>query len=150
MVSLYNRAVGFVTHLIGLVIARPECAACLVLGIFIGIIADNLYDYGVWTTEEHVGTVTSKLGEIRSSLATRVWEAFKGACVRIRDLVFGATGRDTTTTSSSSYDDSSESAPPTTPTGQETSRRVPDRSTSERPRARQRRVQDEFAAAIAR
>ena len=146
MVSLYNRAVGFVTHLIGLVIARPECAACLVLGIFIGIIADNLYDYGVWTTEEHVGTVTSKLGEIRSSLATRVWEAFKGACVRIRDLVFGATQGDTTTTSSSS---SSESEP-TTPTGQETSRRVPDRSTSERPRARQRRVQDEFAAAIAR
>ena len=33
-------------------IARPECAACLVLGIFIGIIADNLYDYGVWSQVE--------------------------------------------------------------------------------------------------
>ena len=72
MVSPYNRAVGFVSHLIGLVIARPECAACLVLGIFIGIIADNLYDYGVWSQVEEtvweVLTIPSIRNFIGSSL----------------------------------------------------------------------------------
>ena len=87
MVSLYNRAVGFVSHLIGLVIARPECAACLVLGIFIGIIADNLYDYGVWSQVEKtlwdILTIPSIRNFIGSSLCFIVGD--KQLATRLED-----------------------------------------------------------------
>ena len=87
MVSLYNRAVGFVSHLIGLVIARPECAACLVLGIFIGIIADNLYDYGVWSQVEKttwdILTIPSIRNFIGSSLCFIVGD--KQLAARLED-----------------------------------------------------------------